>query len=452
MNFSLLERIANRLIINSPLSPAIGLMNGKAGDAICFYNLYRATGNNVYREIADGLMDLIYEEIHSRTPLNFSSGLAGVGCSIEYLVKEDFLEADDDTLEEIDEAVFQLDRKRYKPSETFSDFYGPGLYYLMRTAKKKHDWDSDAVKFLTFDLISIISSKNMQPEDSAEKDGISNCYLVSLAGFIFEAKHLFPRKLVQKILDFVSGRLKSACLNTVERFLLYSFSVKTYSQLNINNETEKLNDTELLKVCSDFACYNTVFPETVAELQLPLQNRLNSAVESESMQKQLLDSDFGLTGLAGLYPFIAGMKCDGQPVEPVPEIDKNSINLYVFNETSRAAVYGIGTYIHELISCLKNATDINLNIVKLNDESKEFTMETGERTAYWKIPGSRYYGNDYEKQYKLYYQSVVTLLRQYIPSTENMIVHFNYLQSLSLLNSMKSTFDCRTVSVVHYSG
>jgi glycosyltransferase len=171
------------------------------------------------------------------------------------------------------------------------------------------------------------------------------------------------------------------------------------------------------------------------------------------MQKHLFDGDFGLAGLAGLYPFLAGMKCDKnaeRSVGSVTEINKDSVNLYIFNETSRAAVYGIGTYINELTLCLKDVPSINLNIVKLNDECKEFTIETSERTTYWKIPGSRYYGNDYEKQHKLYYQSVVTILRQYIPSTENMIAHFNYIQNLPLLEIFTAIFNCKSVIAIHY--
>jgi glycosyltransferase len=320
----------------------------------------------------------------------------------------------------------------------------------MRTSEKKHDWDNDAIKFLTFDLINIISSEKLQSETVE----ISNCYLVSLAGFISETKHLFPQKLVEKISDFVNKQLKYDDLNIVEKVILHNLSVRIDNNLNINDEIEKLTDAELLKACSDFACYNMVFPEMITELHLPLQNRLNSVIKTESMQKQLFESNSGLAGLSGLYPFIAGIKRDKkteQSLKFFPETNKNSINLYVFNETSRAAVYGIGTYINELISCLKNVKNINLNIVKLNDENKEFTIETDERITYWKIPGSRHYSNDYEKQHKLYYQSIVSLIRQYIPATENMVAHFNYLQSLPLLNNIKSTFNCRTISVVHYS-
>jgi glycosyltransferase len=447
MNFSLLERIGNSLIINSPLVPSIGLMNGKAGDVICLYHLHRVLEKPVYEEMVECLIDLIYEEIHSRTSLDFSSGLAGIGCCIEYLVRENFLEADDDTLEEIDEAVFQLDKKKYKPSKTFFDFYAPGLYYLMRTTTKKHDWDSDAIKFLTFDLINIISSEKLQSKTVE----ISNYYLVSLAGFISETKHLFPQKLIEEISDFMNEQLKSDDLDIIEKVILHNSSIKIDNHLNIDDEVEKLNDKELLKACSDFACYNIVFPKIITELQLPLQNKLNAVIETESMQKQLFESDYGLAGLSGLYPFIVGMKQDKESGKLIPEINKDSINLYVFNETKRAAIYGIGTYINELTLCLKNATNINLNIVKLNDESKEFTIETNERTTYWKIPENKYHDNDYEKQRKLYYQNIVTLMKQYVPTTENMVAHFNYLQSLPLLNSMKSTFNCKTVSVVHYS-
>ncbi len=29
------------------------------------------------------------------------------------------------------------------------------------------------------------------------------------------------------------------------------------------------------------------------------------------------------------------------------------MNLYIFNETRRGAIFGIGTYIRELVNCLK---------------------------------------------------------------------------------------------------
>jgi lantibiotic modifying enzyme len=127
LTFSLLERIANRLIIESTGVPYIGLAEGKAGAAICLYNLYRRTGCKIYEEVADLLIDLIYKDINAGVVPGFSHGLAGIGCCIEYLDQNSYIKANIDVvLEDIDETIFQLDRKKYKQTEIYSDFYGPG--------------------------------------------------------------------------------------------------------------------------------------------------------------------------------------------------------------------------------------------------------------------------------------------------------------------------------------
>jgi glycosyltransferase len=454
MNFSLLERMANRLIINSFLTSSIGLFNGKTGDAICLYNFYKKTGNKIYEEVADSLIDLIYEEIHSGTLQSFSSGLSGIGCGVEYIAREGFVEADiDEVLEDIDETVFQLDRKKYKPSKEYADFYGPGLYYLARTKNEEKSWNKNAVKFLMYDLDSIITETIPEKDKPERMNEISNSFLISLIGFISKMEHLFPQKLVKKVLNFAKEKLNLEKLNITEKIILCNFTKITYNKSDMIEEIERLNDMELLKACSDFTCYNMFFPEAVTESKSVLQNKLDSVIETESMQKQLFETN---SRLSVFYPFISQTHPDNsvkQTIEQITVKSRDSINLYIFNETSRAAVYGIGTYINELVSSLKSVKEINLNIVKLKDEAKEFTIETDEKVTYWKIPESTYYNGDHEKCQNLYYGSVVILLRQYILETGNMIAHFNYLQKhLPILTNMKLVFDCKMVSVVHYSG
>jgi len=43
------------------------------------------------------------------------------------------------------------------------------------------------------------------------------------------------------------------------------------------------------------------------------------------------------------------------------------MNLYVFNETRPAAVFGVGTYIRELTLALRHS-DVNVNIVYLKSD------------------------------------------------------------------------------------
>ncbi len=94
-----LKRIANILLINGSFTDNLGLLNGKMGIAIFFFH-YARYCNKVYEDYAGELVDEIYDEINTNTPVNFADGLTGIGWGIEYLVKNGFVQAN------IDEALY----------------------------------------------------------------------------------------------------------------------------------------------------------------------------------------------------------------------------------------------------------------------------------------------------------------------------------------------------------
>ena len=97
------QRIVNALLLNPSFIDNLGLMHGKMGIAIYFFHLGRETKNQIYEDYAGELIDEIYGEISTSTPLDFENGLAGIGWGIEYLVREGFIDADtDEVLEEFD--------------------------------------------------------------------------------------------------------------------------------------------------------------------------------------------------------------------------------------------------------------------------------------------------------------------------------------------------------------
>lgn len=55
-----------------------------------------------------------------------------------------------------------------------------------------------------------------------------------------------------------------------------------------------------------------------------------------------------------------------------------NMNLYIFNQNRRGAVFGVGTYIHELVTALK---DQNINIFVVNLISDH--PPNKERTDRW---------------------------------------------------------------------
>lgn len=123
-------------------------------------------------------------------------------------------------------------------------------------------------------------------------------------------------------------------------------------------------------------------------------------------------------------------------------------NLFIFNETSRAAVYGIGTYVNELVNSLKMIDYLNINVVTIRDNNPEFELKETDGIKYWRIPLSKYLIN--KQQYNVYYKNVVAILKKYVGDTENMIVHINYLQCFSLLENLKQVFNCKIITTVHY--
>jgi len=127
------QRLINALLLHSSFIENPGLLHGKTGIAICFYHLAGQTGNTIYEDYAGELIDEIYEDITMDTPLDFASGLAGIGWGIEYLVQNHFLEADtDDVLEEIDKRLMPLIYSFPSPIGLENGLVGLGAYLLKR--------------------------------------------------------------------------------------------------------------------------------------------------------------------------------------------------------------------------------------------------------------------------------------------------------------------------------
>jgi hypothetical protein len=137
---SRLQRIANILLLNASFTDNIGLLNGKTGIAIFFYHYARYTGIKIFEDYAGELIDEIYEEINTNTPVNFADGLPGIGWGIEYLIKNGFVEADsDEALADIDSAIYRIRLNIPILINEQDDFFSYGHYYLSRLVGHKID-------------------------------------------------------------------------------------------------------------------------------------------------------------------------------------------------------------------------------------------------------------------------------------------------------------------------
>lgn len=128
------------------------------------------------------------------------------------------------------------------------------------------------------------------------------------------------------------------------------------------------------------------------------------------------------------------------------------MNLYIFNETRRGTVFGIGTYIQELTSALKSS-NIRICVINLLSEKPQIEIEVIEGVKHWyfPVPISEFRTSDNQKQRELYFRNVVYLLQLYIKDKTNLVFHLNYHQNKNLVEELKKVFDCKIVSVAHFS-
>lgn len=126
-----------------------------------------------------------------------------------------------------------------------------------------------------------------------------------------------------------------------------------------------------------------------------------------------------------------------------------SKKLYIFNGKSRAATYGIGTYITQLIDCLKDE-NIEFGLIYIQAEGDEVTITEKEGYQLISIPTADF-SKFRSRQY--YARNIAYLLKEIIPYEKGVeyIFHLNFMNNPELVTNLKKMFKCKIILVAHYS-
>lgn len=126
-----LAGIADRLL-GHPTSD-IGLLKGRMGIVIFLFRYFRFSGNEEYRQKAEGMLQSLLTDIKADTHYGFSTGLSGVGWGIMYLYQAGFVEGDaDEILEEVDQRIMEIDPRRMTNLNQDYGLSGIVFYLLAR--------------------------------------------------------------------------------------------------------------------------------------------------------------------------------------------------------------------------------------------------------------------------------------------------------------------------------
>ena len=87
-----------------------------------------------------------------------------------------------------------------------------------------------------------------------------------------------------------------------------------------------------------------------------------------------------------------------------------NMNLYIFNEVNIASMYGIGTYVRELTTALKNS-DVNIWVINLNTDKPQIEYEDIDGIFYLYFPSPIQWSIELPEQWDLYHRNVIYWLQ-----------------------------------------
>ncbi len=126
--------------------------------------------------------------------------------------------------------------------------------------------------------------------------------------------------------------------------------------------------------------------------------------------------------------------------------------IYIFNNASRAANYGVGTYIRQVADGLLACADMKVSFVDMFSEVKEYSIVDDERGCrHYQVP-TVYSGMESEDYCRC--TSYFLMRHIVIGEDDRLVFHFNYFQHMPLAALLKERYfdSCRIVFTVHYLG
>ena len=112
-------------------------------------------------------------------------------------------------------------------------------------------------------------------------------------------------------------------------------------------------------------------------------------------------------------------------------------------------MYGIGTYVRELTTALKNS-DVNIWVINLNTDKPQIEYEDIDGIFYLYFPSPIQWSIELPEQWDLYHRNVIYWLQLNIKDKKDLIFHLNYNHKSRFATALKKVFNCKIVLTIHF--
>ncbi|MFV0585036.1 MAG: alpha-1,2-fucosyltransferase [Parabacteroides gordonii] len=160
-----------------------GLFYGKMGVAVFLFHYASVYQDEFYENIAMNLILTVFSRINTQTSIDYADGLSGMGCAIEYLYQNEFVEGDiNEILSDLDLLFDDILNDSRKKKDSYANLLGLIRYYRFRLSGKYLDSENERTKKNKLNLsylLNLLESEVCIPLCDKE-DIISELYEMSI--------------------------------------------------------------------------------------------------------------------------------------------------------------------------------------------------------------------------------------------------------------------------------
>ncbi|NDV64197.1 lanthionine synthetase LanC family protein [Bacteroides sp. 224] len=266
----ILQKIANILVLNVYNMKEIGLLEGKMGVVLFFYHYGRYSQNKLYLEIADELLDSIFDCLNKTLDISFDQGVAGAAWAIQYLIKNKFVEGNpDEILSDVENLLFE---KYVNDSQSKIPISILGMYLQ---SKMMNELNSEKREMLINIVLKKYDFYFLCLTDKPRPIAYVNSALFVLSELVHDDQYrIWTERIIFKILLHISNAKSLAQVDKCDLNILY----KLLSAIKCQMKEKKEVMISIEKICDldfttniPFEClwqYFFYFPKEKISLQL----------------------------------------------------------------------------------------------------------------------------------------------------------------------------------------
>lgn len=246
-----LQQITDMLLLNGTLTECPGLAHGKMGIAIFFFHYAQYTNNMLFADYAMDLIDQILSQIHINSPANYEKGIAGIGAGFDYMIRNNFLDIEDDICEDFDGRMYRA--TQYDPWPDFSQYNGLtgyGRYWMTRLnyptpALRAHECLASIVKLIEEHLPDISAKEQIDVYrllyDLQAIPGFDRC-----SGLLEQCRRIWGVQSPD-LIQAIPPRLKESVVGNIARVYPHHRYPHEPKQDNVAIALEQIPDLEIGK-------------------------------------------------------------------------------------------------------------------------------------------------------------------------------------------------------------